>query len=173
MKIYLDIVGCRLNQSEIETYARQFRSSGHTLVSEIDSADMIVINTCTVTAAAGSDSRQKIRQAARTGAAHIVVTGCYASLNPQEAAALPRVTQVIDNHSKDNLVPLVLNLPLTSFEHMSLRRDPIPGGASGREHSSRCRMGATTTAHTASLHWRGSRQKPPNRGCAGGCPLCR
>ncbi len=127
MKIYLDIVGCRLNQSEIETYARQFRSSGHTLVSEIDSADMIVINTCTVTAAAGSDSRQKIRQAARTGAAHIVVTGCYASLNPQEAAALPRVTQVIDNHSKDNLVPLVLNLPLTSFEHMSLRRDPIPG----------------------------------------------
>jgi threonylcarbamoyladenosine tRNA methylthiotransferase MtaB len=128
MKIYLDMVGCRLNQSEIETYARQFRLAGHTLISEIDTADLIVINTCSVTAAAASDSRQKIRQAARKGAAKIIVTGCYASINPQETAALPRVTQVIDNQSKDNLVPLVLNLQLSAFDHTSIRREPIPGG---------------------------------------------
>ncbi len=127
MKIYLDMVGCRLNQSEIETYGRQFRLAGHTLVSDIGNADLIVINTCTVTAAAGSDSRQKIRQAARTSAGQVIVTGCYASLNPQDTAALPRVTQVINNQSKDNLVPLVLNLPLSSFEHTSLQREPIPG----------------------------------------------
>lgn len=127
MKIYLDMVGCRLNQSEIEAYARQFRLAGYTLISEIDSADLIVINTCTVTAAAASDSRQKIRQAARSGAAQIIVTGCYASLNPTEAAALPRVTQVVDNQSKDKLVPLVLNLPLSTFDHITLRREPIPG----------------------------------------------
>jgi threonylcarbamoyladenosine tRNA methylthiotransferase MtaB len=127
MKIYLDMVGCRLNQSELEAYARQFRLAGHTLISDIANADLIVINTCSVTAAAASDSRQKIRQAARTGAAQLIVTGCYASLNPQETAALPRVTQVIDNRSKDNLVPVVLQLPLSTFDHTSLRREPIPG----------------------------------------------
>jgi threonylcarbamoyladenosine tRNA methylthiotransferase MtaB len=127
MNIYLDMVGCRLNQSEIESYARQFRTVGHTLVADIDAADMIVINTCTVTAAAASDSRQKIRQAARMGASQVIITGCYASLNPQEAAALARVSRVIDNQSKDKLVPLVLNLSLSSFEHTSLQREPIPG----------------------------------------------
>jgi threonylcarbamoyladenosine tRNA methylthiotransferase MtaB len=127
MNIYLDMVGCRLNQSEIEGYARQFRSAGHTLVSDIDSADMIVINTCTVTAAADSDSRQKIRQASRTGASQVITTGCYASLNQHEALALARVSRVIDNQSKDNLVPLALNLPLSSFDQCSLQREPIPG----------------------------------------------
>ena len=127
MKIYLDMVGCRLNQSEIEAYGRQFRLAGHTLISEIDTADLIVVNTCSVTAAAASDSRQKIRQAARTGKAQIIVTGCYASLNPIETAAFPQVTQVVDNLSKDFLVPLVLNLPRSTFDHTSLRRDPIPG----------------------------------------------
>jgi threonylcarbamoyladenosine tRNA methylthiotransferase MtaB len=127
MKIYLDMVGCRLNQSEIEAYARQFRFAGHTLVSDIYSADMIVINTCIVTAAAASDSRQKIRQAARNGAAQVIATGCYASLNPQETAVLPGVTQVIGNESKDNLVPMVLNLPPAALEQTYLRREPIPG----------------------------------------------
>lgn len=127
MKIYLDMVGCRLNQSEIEAYANKFRLAGHTLIADIDHADMIVINTCTVTAAAASDSRQKIRQAARTDAVQVIVTGCYASLNLQETAAFPRVTQVIDNRSKDNLVPMVLHLPQSTFEHTQLRREPIPG----------------------------------------------
>ena len=75
MKVFLDMVGCRLNQSEIEGYARQFRLAGHSLTSDPKLADLIVINTCTVTAAAASDSRQKIRQAGRTGANKIIVTG--------------------------------------------------------------------------------------------------
>jgi threonylcarbamoyladenosine tRNA methylthiotransferase MtaB len=127
MKVFLDMVGCRLNQSEIESYARQFRLAGHTLTPEAKLADLIVINTCTVTAAAASDSRQKIRQAARTGANQIIITGCYATLNPDETASLPGVTQVVDNHYKDDLVPIVLNIPSSSFEHISLRREPIPG----------------------------------------------
>ena len=100
MKVYLDMVGCRLNQSEIESFARQFRIAGHSLTSEAENADLIVINTCTVTAAAASNSRQKIRQAARTGAQQVIVTGCYATLNPHETAALAGVTQVIENHIK-------------------------------------------------------------------------
>ncbi len=127
MKVYLDMVGCRLNQSEIEAYARQFRIAGHNLTSAVETADLIVINTCTVTAAAASDSRQKIRQAARTGAQQVIVTGCYATLNPHETAALPGVTQVIENQTKDILVPIVLNLPASTFERTELGRQPIPG----------------------------------------------
>ncbi|HSB66714.1 MAG TPA: hypothetical protein VLD65_09045, partial [Anaerolineales bacterium] len=84
MNVYLDMVGCRLNQSEIEAFARQFRLAGHSLVSEPESADLVVINTCTVTSAAASDSRQKVRQATREGVRQVVVTGCHATLNPQD-----------------------------------------------------------------------------------------
>ena len=64
MKVYLDTIGCRLNQSEIENFARQFRAAGHEIVGSPAEADMVVVNTCAVTAEAASDSRQKIRQAA-------------------------------------------------------------------------------------------------------------
>ena len=75
MKVYLDSIGCRLNQSEIEGYARQFHAAGHELVASPEGADLVVVNTCAVTAAAASDSRQKVRQAARLGAREIAVTG--------------------------------------------------------------------------------------------------
>jgi threonylcarbamoyladenosine tRNA methylthiotransferase MtaB len=127
MKVYLDMIGCRLNQAEIESYACQFRLAGHTLTAKAELADLIVINTCTVTAAAASDSRQKIRQAARAGANQMIITGCYATLNPRETTSLPGVTQVISNRSKDDLVPIVLNIPASSFHHTSIRREPIPG----------------------------------------------
>jgi threonylcarbamoyladenosine tRNA methylthiotransferase MtaB len=127
MKVFLDMVGCRLNQSELETYARQFRLAGHTLTSQVELADLIVINTCTVTAAADSDSRQKIRQAARSGANKIIVTGCWASLNPQKAAEFPGVSQVIGNLEKDNLVSTVLNVPISGFKDTTTVREPIPG----------------------------------------------
>ncbi|HEX9029065.1 MAG TPA: hypothetical protein VF823_07815, partial [Anaerolineales bacterium] len=72
MKVYLDTIGCRLNQSEIETFARQLRHAGHTLVDQPSQADLIVLNTCAVTAEAASDSRQKIRQAARLSGGEVV-----------------------------------------------------------------------------------------------------
>lgn len=127
MKVYLDMVGCRLNQSELESYARQFRLAGHTLTSDVEMADLVVINTCTVTAAAASDSRQKIRHAAHAGAGQIVVTGCWATINSPEIVDLPRVSHVIGNQEKDILVPIVLDLPIQQFEHLSIQREPIPG----------------------------------------------
>jgi threonylcarbamoyladenosine tRNA methylthiotransferase MtaB len=130
MKVYLDTVGCRLNQSEIETYARQFRSAGHTLVATPAEADLVVINTCSVTAAAASDSRQKIRQASRSGAQQIVATGCWATLNPQGAASLPGVRQVVLNSEKDGLVSQVLRLSPEIFDLEPLERLPIPGARS-------------------------------------------
>jgi threonylcarbamoyladenosine tRNA methylthiotransferase MtaB len=127
VNIYLDTVGCRLNQSEIETYARQFRAAGHTLVPSADQADLVVVNTCTVTAAAASDSRHKIRQVARAGAREIVVTGCWSTLNPAQAAALPGVSRVVGNLDKDGLVPAVLEMAPLDFNLELVEREPIPG----------------------------------------------
>jgi threonylcarbamoyladenosine tRNA methylthiotransferase MtaB len=127
MKIYLDTIGCRLNQAEIETYARQFRLAGHELVSSPEEADLAVVNTCTVTNKADADSRQKLRRIARSGVPQIVATGCWVTLHPDEAAALPSVRCVVPNDLKDLLVPNLLQLPLAAFDQEPLARQPLPG----------------------------------------------
>ena len=127
MNIYLDTVGCRLNQAEIEHYARQFRVLGHTLVETPGQADLVVINTCAVTAAAASDSRQKARQAHRSGQASVVLTGCWATLHPEEAASLPGVANIFPNTVKDQLVSELLQVPAEIFEQEPIERRPIPG----------------------------------------------
>lgn len=127
MKIYLDTIGCRLNQAEIENYARQFRSVGHELVGDPSQADLAVINTCTVTAAAAADSRKKIRGMRRAGVPQVVVTGCWSSLEPQQAAALVGGETTIPNLEKDNLVPIVLGIAPEDLEMEPILRQPIPG----------------------------------------------
>ncbi|MGB9521441.1 MAG: MiaB/RimO family radical SAM methylthiotransferase, partial [Anaerolineales bacterium] len=123
MKIFLDMVGCRLNQSEIESFARQFVAAGHTLVEQAAGADLVVINTCTVTASAAADSRAKIRQAQRVGAPQMAVTGCWATLEPEAAAQLAAGAYIIPNDEKDDLVKKVL----PEYELEPIMRQPIPG----------------------------------------------
>lgn len=127
MKIFLDSIGCRLNQSEIEAYARQFQALGHELVPNPDDADLAVVNTCTVTAAAASDSRGRIRHVARKGAKDIVVTGCWSTLSPGAAQSLPNVSLVVPNVDKDQLVPNLLNVALQDFDLEPVARQPVPG----------------------------------------------
>jgi threonylcarbamoyladenosine tRNA methylthiotransferase MtaB len=127
MKVYLDSIGCRLNQSEIETYARQFHAAGHTLVEKPEEADLVVVNTCAVTAAAAANSRGKIRQAARAGAGEVVVTGCWSTLDPEGAASLPGVSRVVPNLDKDRLVPDLLDLPQEIFDLEPVQRILVPG----------------------------------------------
>jgi threonylcarbamoyladenosine tRNA methylthiotransferase MtaB len=127
MKIYLDTIGCRLNQSEIESMARGFRAAGHEIVTSAELADMAVVNTCAVTNEAAADSRGKIRQMARAGVHEIVATGCWATLQPQQAMDLPNVLRVVTNERKDHLVAEVLSLPEESFELEPIARQPLPG----------------------------------------------
>jgi threonylcarbamoyladenosine tRNA methylthiotransferase MtaB len=127
MKIYLDTIGCRLNQSEIESMARGFRAAGHEIVMSAEVADMAVVNTCAVTNEAAADSRGKIRQIARAGVSEIVATGCWATLQPQQARNLPNVLRVITNDRKDYLVSDLLNLPQDSFDLEPIARKPLPG----------------------------------------------
>jgi threonylcarbamoyladenosine tRNA methylthiotransferase MtaB len=127
MKVFLDTIGCRLNQAEIEYMARQFRAAGHEIVASADHAEMAVVNTCAVTTQAASDSRGKIRAIARAGVGEIVTTGCWTSLQPREAAALPNVKHVVTNDKKDFLVPTALNLESAAFDLEPIDRTPIPG----------------------------------------------
>jgi threonylcarbamoyladenosine tRNA methylthiotransferase MtaB len=127
MKIFLDTIGCRLNQAEIENMARQFRAAGHEIVASADSAEMAVVNTCAVTTQAASDSRSKIRNIARAGVGEIIPTGCWSTLQPKEASALPNVLQVVTNQEKDNLVANVFNLQPSTFDLEPINRTPIPG----------------------------------------------
>ena len=126
MKVFFDTVGCRLNQAEIEKYAAQFTSQGHELAPDAASADMVVINTCSVTAAAASDSRGKIRGAAKNGA-QVVVTGCWSSMEPEAAAAMEGVSRVIPNAEKDTLPAAVLGVPSEIFDLEPLKRIVLPG----------------------------------------------
>jgi len=127
MKIYLDTIGCRLNQSEIETMARQFRAAGHEVVASAQDADMAVVNTCAVTAEAASDSRGKIRHIARAGVDEIVATGCWVTLQPQQANALPNVARIVTNDRKDQLVADILDDREQAFDVEPIIREPLPG----------------------------------------------
>jgi len=127
MKVYFDSIGCRLNQSEIEQYALQFRAAGHEVVASAAEADLVVINTCAVTAQAASDSRQKARQAAKAlgGQGEIVLTGCWSTLDPAGAEALPGVSRVVPNLEKDRLSAALLGQE--AFDIEPVARQPMPG----------------------------------------------
>jgi len=107
--------------------AGQFRAAGHVLVDNPAEADLVVVNTCVVTTAAASDSRQKIRQASHAGAERIVVTGCWATLQPDTAAAMPSVTRVFTNPQKAHLVSELLSIPEENFDLEPIARHPLPG----------------------------------------------
>jgi threonylcarbamoyladenosine tRNA methylthiotransferase MtaB len=105
MKVYLHSLGCRLNQSEVETLARQFVQAGHTVVGDPAQADVCVVNTCAVTAEAERKSRHSLSALARANpCSHIAVTGCYATLAPHTCASMPGVNWVFSNAEKGELV---------------------------------------------------------------------
>jgi threonylcarbamoyladenosine tRNA methylthiotransferase MtaB len=109
MKVHLKTLGCRLNEAELETWAQAFQKSGHEVTREIVDANLIVINSCAVTQDAARKSRHLIRKVHRENpAAKLVVSGCYATLNRQEAEELMGVDLVVSNSDKDRLVEKTL-----------------------------------------------------------------
>ncbi len=101
MRIFLDQIGCRLNYGEMETLVERLRAVGHQVVNAPDHAQVIVFNSCAVTADAVRGSRKQVRHLHKVNpTARIAVTGCWATLQPQEALALPGVALVADNQEK-------------------------------------------------------------------------
>ena len=113
MKYSVLTFGCRVNQADSIGFEEELRAAGAVAAAPVD-ADLVIVNTCSVTASSDQGARQTIRRLARENpAARIVVTGCYATRRPDEIAALPNVTQVIHNDDKAKLVPLVTRHALT------------------------------------------------------------
>ncbi|MCE7980571.1 MAG: tRNA (N(6)-L-threonylcarbamoyladenosine(37)-C(2))-methylthiotransferase MtaB [Caldilinea sp. CFX5] len=108
MRIFLDQIGCRLNYGEMETLAGRLRAAGHQILHDADKAQVIVFNSCAVTADAVRGSRKQVRHLHKSNPnARIAVTGCWATLQPQEALALPGVALVANNDQKDLLHTLL------------------------------------------------------------------
>jgi threonylcarbamoyladenosine tRNA methylthiotransferase MtaB len=96
--------GCRVNQADSLTIEEEFRRRGDVAAAPED-ADLVVVNTCSVTGSADQGARQTIRRIARTNPdVRVVVTGCYATRRPDEVNQLPNVVRVIANGRKDSLV---------------------------------------------------------------------
>ncbi len=107
MKYSVVTFGCRVNQADSLGFEEQLRADGAT-AAPVSEADLIIVNTCSVTASADQGARQTIRRVARDNPhARIVVTGCYATRRPDELAALPNVARVISNDNKAELLPLI------------------------------------------------------------------
>jgi len=117
MLVHLQTLGCRLNEAELETWAQDFERAGHGITAQPEAAQLIVLNSCAVTQDAARKSRQLIRRIHRDNPqAKLVVSGCYATLNQQQAEAEMGVDLVIGNQDKDKLVDLALSeLNLTSM----------------------------------------------------------
>ena len=134
---YVENFGCRATQADGAAIERQFRTRGLERASSVESAGLVVLNTCTVTASADQDARAVIRRIRRQNPdCEIVVTGCYAQRAPEEVAALPGVSRVIGNSHKHQLAEIALRsavktpegsvafIPLSSLTPPIMNRRP-------------------------------------------------
>ena len=101
-------LGCRLNQYETDALVTQFHQAGYEVVDYSKAADITVINTCTVTNQSDQKSRNTINHAARKNAGGlVVVTGCMANNHKAQLEANDKITYVVDNERKSQIVSLV------------------------------------------------------------------
>jgi threonylcarbamoyladenosine tRNA methylthiotransferase MtaB len=146
---YIENFGCRATQADAAAIERQLIERGFTALGARGDADVVVVNTCTVTASADSQARQAIRAIHRSNpATRIVVTGCYAQRAPEELAELEGVAWVIGNSHKPEIPGLLerefagvpgspefVPLGVLNQEPMSLARGPakiLTGDISGQ-----------------------------------------
>jgi threonylcarbamoyladenosine tRNA methylthiotransferase MtaB len=107
MKYAVVTFGCRVNQADSLGFEEQLRARGATADSA-DRADLVIVNTCSVTASADQSARQTVRRLLRSNPdAQVVVTGCYATRQPDEFRSMPNVVHVVPNDDKPRLIELL------------------------------------------------------------------
>jgi threonylcarbamoyladenosine tRNA methylthiotransferase MtaB len=137
MKYAVVTFGCRVNQADSLAIEGDLRGRG-AVPARPDEADLVIVNTCSVTASADQGARQTIRRIARTNpGARVIVTGCYATRRPDDLAELPNVAKVVRNADKDALVDLIAaDSGLSTAERFGSGEGPcgsLPGpGLGGR-----------------------------------------
>ena len=118
---FVENFGCRATQADGASIEQQFADRGLAPAACASAADIVVLNSCTVTASADQDARAAIRRVKRENpGARIIVTGCYAQRAPEEVAALPGVSSVIGNSHKHQIAELALGRASRSFIPVSV-----------------------------------------------------
>lgn len=134
---HVENFGCRATQADGAAIERQLQQRGFSQAA-VEQAEIVILNTCTVTASADQDARAAIRRIHRENPqSRIVVTGCYAQRAPQELASLPGVARVIGNSHKHQLADLALAVSpqwpgansSNSFVPASVLQGSSPGAA--------------------------------------------
>ncbi len=142
----LENFGCRATEADAAAMRRALRSAGWTMLEQHASAEVVVLNTCTVTSAADSQARDAVRKIHRANpAARILVTGCYAQRAPEDLAQLPGVSWVVGNSHQTEIPGLLRELLSRDVERgprRQLRTEFLPcellhGAPSARFRSAR------------------------------------
>ncbi len=109
-RVFVQSFGCRASQADGAAIEASLADSGYEAVRDASAADLIVLNTCTVTHGADVDARRLIRGMHRDHpASEILVTGCYAQRAPEEIAAIEGVRWVVGNSHKTNISAIVVS----------------------------------------------------------------
>jgi threonylcarbamoyladenosine tRNA methylthiotransferase MtaB len=124
---YIEQFGCRATQADGAAIERQLLERGCHSVSHAIAADVVVVNTCTVTAAADAQARDAIRKLhAANPAMRIIVTGCYAQRAPEELSTLPGVAWVVGNSHKPQIPALVESISGNAAPASQIQFVPAP-----------------------------------------------
>lgn len=125
MKISFHTLGCKLNFAETSALGKELLTRGHTEAKKNESADLCIINTCSVTDAADHKDRQAIHRIRRQHPdAILIVTGCYAQLRPEAIASMPEVDYVLGMNEKFGIPQFVDRLEeIEGAIHVSAIRD--------------------------------------------------
>ena len=122
MNVYLESIGCKLNQSEIESVARSLHHAGHRVVYDPIEADICLFNSCAVTGTAARKTRQALRRLARQNPrAEIVAMGCYVELWPDQLSEIDGVRLLAGPDVKANVLH-ALGLPAGAADGEPLAR---------------------------------------------------
>jgi threonylcarbamoyladenosine tRNA methylthiotransferase MtaB len=131
-KIAFTTLGCRVNQYDTQALKERMEEASFHPVPFNEIADIYVINTCTVTAAADAEGRLMVRRAkALNPGSFVVVTGCLATDRPQDLSSLPGVDLVVSNENKSLLLDQILKAhPGLAVEDLAIKglKDPWGGG---------------------------------------------
>jgi len=108
MRVSFYTIGCRLNQAETAIIEQSFRQSGYNVVDFSDPADVVVINTCTVTEKGDADTRRVVNKALRTHAdSKVALIGCQAQTQQGDLFKMPNVQWIVGNERKMELADIV------------------------------------------------------------------
>src|SRR5437660_2024243 len=128
---FIEQFGCRATQADGAAIERQLLDRGCACAATPAAADIVVVNTCTVTASADAQARNAIRKLhAANPAIRVIVTGCYAQRAPEELAALPGVSWVVGNSHKPQIPQLIDSFSsLPANKNSSIQVSPLAAPA--------------------------------------------